>query len=96
MTKSEQSAALAALIAASGKTATRLPSAPMDDSLSASRIVAAPKKTTVEKKQERRAKRAKRNWAAQRRYDEAHGTVNGYDERIEQARAFHDNEMDID
>lgn len=32
------------------------------------------------------------DWEAQARYDEEHGTVNGYDERIEDAIAIHNYE----
>lgn len=40
-------------------------------------------KAPVVKAPKVRAKRVKRNWEAQARYDEMHGTDNGYDARIE-------------
>lgn len=90
MTKEQQRAALAAMM--EGKPVTKIATAPMDAALSASRLVATEAKTKVEKKLEAQAyaepkkrKRVKRNWEAQARYDEQHGTSNGYDERIEQA-----------
>lgn len=91
MSKEADRAALAVMLAASVKPVTKLPAAPMDASLSASRLVAAEAKTKVEKRLEAKAyaaKRPKRNWEAQRRYDEQHGTNNGYDERIEDALAM--------
>lgn len=91
MSKEADRAALAAMLANTTKPVTKIAAAPMDASLSASRVVAAEAKTKVEKKLEARAyttKRPKRDWEAQRRYDEQHGTVNGYDERIEDALAM--------
>lgn len=70
---------LNAMIAASSVKVTKLAPANFDPATSASRNVAVPAPRQVRE----RTKPVKRNWAAQRAYDEAHGTVNGYDERIE-------------
>lgn len=73
---------------------TKLATAPMDTHLSASRVVATTAKTAVEKRLEERAyekpkqRKPKRDWYMQEVYDEAHGTSNGYDERIEDALAM--------
>lgn len=98
MSKEADRAALEAMMAAHSKPVTKIDAAPMDASLSASfRKFGIDKKTqkiapSKPKKQKQRVKRVKRNWEAQRRYDEIHGTVNGYDERIEEARAMRDYE----
>ena len=89
MSKEEDRAALAALIA--GKPVTKVEAKPMDPSLSASFKQIGIDKKTQAAKQERakpgptvkRKRLPKRDWEAQARYDEAHGTDNGYDPRIE-------------
>lgn len=99
MSKEADRAALAAMLANTTKTATKVPAAPMDASLSASfGKLGIDKKTQAVKPAKpsgvktsnpvTKHKKAKRNWEAQRRYDEQHGTSNGYDERIEDALAM--------
>lgn len=95
MSKEEDRAALAALIA--GKPVIKVETKPMDPSLSASFTkLGIDKKTqavktakpsgvkTVNPVKVKRPRQPKRNWEAQARYDEEHGTDNGYDPRIEQ------------
>lgn len=92
MSKAEDRALLEALLRNGNvPTTKKLETVPMSPALSASRAVAMLPKGEEERDQKPvkpKAKRVKRNWAAQRRYDEQHGTVNGYDERIEDALAF--------
>lgn len=101
MSKQDERVALEAMLAASGKTATKIaPQAEQDASLSASfRQIGIDKKAQAVKAKKpsgvktvnpvtKRKRLPKRNWEAQRRYDEQHGTSNGYDERIEDALAM--------
>lgn len=92
MSKEDERAALAALVA--GKPVTKVEAKPMDPSLSASfKQIGIDKKTQAAKPAKpsgvktvnpvKRKRLPKRDWEAQARYDEAHGTDNGYDPRIE-------------
>lgn len=99
MTKQSERDELARLMAASRVKPTVCPPATMDDSLSASfkakgidKKSQKPNLLSMRKKRDKKA-RVKRNWELQRRYDEQHGTVNGYDPQIEARNDFHRNEM---
>lgn len=105
MTKEEQRKQLEAMLAASSATVTKVEAKPMDASLSASfkQVGIDKKRQTVKSKKPSgvnttnpvtKRKRVKRNWELQRRYDEIHGTVNGYDPDIEAWNDFHRNEME--
>lgn len=94
MTKTEQQL-VAEYLATKG--ATKVAATPMDPKLSASRVVS-DHRTPISKsadiafgpsngkKAYHPRKRVKRNWAAQARYDEIHGTDNGFDPKIEMWR----------
>lgn len=98
MSKEADRAALEAMLANGTAPVTKAATAPMDASLSASfvKLGIDKKRQTVKAKKPSGVKTrnpvTKRNWEAQRRYDEQHGTSNGYDERIEDALAFHRHE----
>jgi hypothetical protein len=78
MSKQSEREALAALLATSTVEVRKLPSAPLPD----------PSIPQTQKAPKTKRPRIKRNWAAQRRYDEEHGTVNGYDPYIEEMLAL--------
>lgn len=95
MSKETERAALAAMLAQAAIPVTKVAEAPRDAALSASfkQLGIDKKRQTVKAKKPSgvkttNRKQPRRNWEAQRRYDEKHGTSNGYDERIEDALAF--------
>lgn len=109
MTKAEERAALEAMLAKAKVATTKVEAAPMDASLSASfkalgidkkrqqvKPVRIPRGQEERDQKPVRPRRPRPNWELQRRYDEEHGTVNGYDPNIEAWRSFHDGEMDVD
>lgn len=91
MTKADERAMLAQMLATASVVVKKGDIVPMADNLSASFVAKGIDKKRQAIKSEKPSR--KRNWAAQRRYDEEHGTVNGYDESIEDALAMHRREM---
>lgn len=101
MSKETDRAALQALLMASQTVATKCPTIKQDIALSASfKALGIEKKgqrlKAAKSAPKRKAKPVKRNYEAQRRYDEIHGTDNGYDPRIRDWQEMNDHEMGED
>lgn len=102
MPKETDRAALQALLMESQTVATKCPTVEQDVALSASfrqhgiakKGQRLPLKALRSPANKRKAKPVKRNYEAQRRYDEIHGTDNGYDPSIRDWQEMHDHEMD--